>query len=381
MKKKKLIFILPEYDPHTATHFKYTLELAEAIAERMDVTLLIEKANGIPPTKHIARTVVLKAKNPGLSVLERCWVLAKLRLKGYRRVYIHYSYLTGLIAIILMKLTGGKSWYWHCEQRTLFEEKWGWNLEAIKKKITVDLPFRIILKSVTTLITCTETMKQYYHEALNVPLKKVEVVHNWIDVAAVKRHAATPHRELFEKWNIDPARKIILFVHWLSPRKGSRVLPLLIKKMLDQRKDVHFLVVGAGPDEDFLKKFVNDHSFESRVTLTSDVPNEQLPNYFSIADVFIVPSQNEEFGRVNIEAMAMGVPLVATQTLATEALFTSLQKKYTAPVGDVEGLAQAIQEILDHPERAKTLIEEGFKRVQNYDKLPNVNKFLTLFNA
>jgi glycosyltransferase involved in cell wall biosynthesis len=381
MKKKKLIFILPEYDPDTSTHFRYTLELADAIAEHMNVVLFIERANGIPQTKHIKKVYAQKFRNILLSQLERLIMMLWFRLRGYNRVYVHYAYLTGLIAIWVMRLTGGKSWYWHCEQRAMFETKWNWTLAALKKKLFVDWPFRFLLKSVNTLITCTERMKPYYVEHFNVPAKKIEIVYNWIDVEAIKTRASKPDHDLQKILNIRENKKIILYVHWLSPRKGSRALPNIFNSVLSQRKDVHFVIVGGGPDENRLREFVKDNQYEHYVTLTSEVPNHDIPRYFSISDVFIVPSQNEEFGRVNIEAMAMGVPLVATQTLATEAIFTPFQKKYTSQPEDYELFSHHIQTIIDDTPLHDKLVKEGFKQVEKYDKLPNVNKFLTLFNA
>lgn len=381
MKKKKLIFILPEYDPDTASHFRYTLELAEAIAEHMNVFLFVEKAVARVPRQNFRGVYAQKFQNPFLSQLERLAVVLWLRLRGYRRAYIHYSYFSGLITAWVMKLTGGRTWYWHCEERARFEARWAWTMSAFKQKIVVDVPFRFLLKSVTVLITCTERMKRYYTENLSVPAKKIEVVYNWIDVAAVTEASAKPDMELREKLKIAPHKKIVLFVHWLSPRKGSRALPELITALLDRRHDLHFLIVGGGPDEPRLRAFVHDHRLESKVTLTSEVPNQDIPHYFSLGTVLMVPSQNEEFGRVNIEAMAMGVPIVATQTLATEALFSPLQKKFTSRPGDVELFAHHVRTLLDDETLRTRLIHEGFKRVEKYDKLPNVNKFLTLFNA
>src|SRR3989338_8054472 len=335
MKKEKLIFVLPEYDVNASTHFKYTVELAEALAEKMELFLFVEDAKSPLEGIKVQHAYGQKFRFLPLVFLERFFVVLLWRIRGCRKIYIHYAYLSGLIGALVMRLTRGKSFYWHCEQRAMFEVKFQFTKKALHHKLLQDWPFRLLIRVVHVLVTCTEVMREYYPRHFSVSPKKISVIYNWVNVAELQRRVQKPCVSLKKKYEINPHDKIILFVHWLSPRKGSRRLPEIMEAILSKRKDVTFLIVGGGPDESTLRTWVREKGWDNKIKLTSEVPNDEIPEYFSVGTIFIVPSENEEFGRVNIEAMAMGLPIVATKTLATKAIFSTMQQEYCGEVGDI----------------------------------------------
>lgn len=112
----------------------------------------------------------------------------------------------------------------------------------------------------------------------------------------------------------DGAPLRIGYVGALVKHKGVN---LLIEAVSDLDIPFHLTIIGNGPERDLLKKQADSSSLSSRIQLKNGVPNWQLPNILRGFDVLVLPSitmpnLKEQFGRVIIEAMACGVPVVGS---------------------------------------------------------------------
>lgn len=357
---KKLFYILPEYDKNTSTHFRYNVELLEEVAKEMKVFLFIEKGEKFK--SNIQRIYVSKFHFLPLRILERFFIFSLARLSGYRNFYSHYAYLSAMIAGFVCRISFGKLYFWHCEMRKEYEE--ACTLCNLPAKLTKDWPFRAVLKLCTKLVTCSEQMKKYYTKEFDVPMKKINVMPNWVNT---------------EKLKIKNGKsgKTVLFLHWLSPRKGSRILPEIFSEIAKKIKDVKFIVAGEGPDYKFLADEFKNKGL--KVEMPGAVANKDILSYFKRADVFINPSREEEFGRVIIEAMAAGLPIVSTNTLGAEAILNKKQKEFTFNYAEPKEGAKKCVEILNSKKTYEILKKEGLERVKCFDKKPIVRSFISLF--
>jgi glycosyltransferase involved in cell wall biosynthesis len=135
------------------------------------------------------------------------------------------------------------------------------------------------------------------------------------------------------------------------------------------------LVLGSGPDKEYLENLTKDLMVEKRVKFLGLVDHKVMPKYLKVSDVFIRPSLSEGFGNSFIEAMAAEIPVVATQEGGiADFLFDSEKNPDKKPTGwavdkrDPEGIARAIKRILDNPEQTKRTIETAKKMVfEKYD--------------
>lgn len=115
------------------------------------------------------------------------------------------------------------------------------------------------------------------------------------------------------KYNIEPDDTLVLFVGRFVPLKN---LPFLINGMAEVIKSnnkVKLMLVGEGPLYSQTVKLVCKLNIKDNALLTGRIPNSILPEYYSAADVFVITSNYDNFPNAVIEAMACGLPVVATK--------------------------------------------------------------------
>lgn len=156
-------------------------------------------------------------------------------------------------------------------------------------------------------------------------------------------------------WLVNTAR----LVHQKGTDDTIRALTLLPKQ-------VSFLVVGGGPDEQALKALALELGVEDRVIFTGAVERTQVTMYRRVADIFVGPSRSEGLGNAFLSAMASRLPVVATQEGGlAEFVFgpndTHPQTAWVVKKDDSESIARAVEDILAHPEK----VEEVTKTARN----------------
>jgi glycosyltransferase involved in cell wall biosynthesis len=155
--------------------------------------------------------------------------------------------------------------------------------------------------------------------------------------------AASLRRDLGLEWS-----KVVLFLGRLAYYKGADVL----LEAMGEVPGAVAVIAGDGELAPLLRQKAEGLGLTSRVRFVGRVPDEDVPAYFRMADVFAFPSvtPSEAFGIVQLEALRAGVPVVNT-SLPTGVPFVSPHGEtgFTVPPGDAPALASAIRAILDDP--------------------------------
>jgi glycosyltransferase involved in cell wall biosynthesis len=125
----------------------------------------------------------------------------------------------------------------------------------------------------------------------------------------------------------------------------------LLPRVLSQHPDTIYIVVGDGDDRPRLESLAVECGVVKNVQFTGFVAAEELPDYFRLADVFVMPSAGEGFGIAFLEGMATGVRVIAgSQDGSRDALCDGALGTLVDPE-DCEELAHAILAALDDPAR------------------------------
>lgn len=162
-------------------------------------------------------------------------------------------------------------------------------------------------------------------------------------------------------------KKVILYTGRLVKRKGVEYLIEAFAKLREERDDVTLIIVGEGESRSELELLSQNLNVEDSVYFTGFVENSNLPSYYCLCDVCVVPSITyivaDIWVHVVNDAMDAGKPVIATD--AVGAAFDMIKdgiNGFIVPEKDSEALYKAIKKIISEPELAKRMGEES-KRI------------------
>ncbi len=177
-----------------------------------------------------------------------------------------------------------------------------------------------------------------------LPDCEMEVIYNGIDASLFRPLVPYGQRP------VPPLR--ILCVSRLLERKGIHVLLEAFSRVVTP--EVLLTIVGEGGYEQRLRELTGQLGLEAAVDFAGYIPNERMPQVYSEAHIFALPTEAESFAMVFPEAMACGLPIVSSTAGAVPEIVRDGEEGLLVPAGDVEALAEALQRLLeDEPLRTK----------------------------
>lgn len=356
-KDQKICFLIPEAGKNLATHSAYLLDFINLVGKDVPVEIIIERAFYL----NQPNVQTQKFKFGPFQAIENFYLCLRARMNGAKIFYVHYSYVSLINAKIMTMFFGGTVLYWNCGMMWLFG----------KKRF-----LRFLLNHIADyLVTGNETMKNGYHENLGVPKEKIKVMPNWVNTEKFAI-AEKDKNDLRKSLGLDDSDKVVLFLHRLAPRKGSRYLSNIVKGVNEKNPETKFLIAGSGPDAERLK---NELGENKNVQFLGAWPNDKVPLIMAISNAYVMPSEEEGFPRVLIEAQASGLPYSAFDIGGTKEISPSEEYPYIKNVGDVSGLVLALSGIINFSAEQKNNLSAKLKEhAKNYDEPIVVKKFLEM---
>jgi glycosyltransferase involved in cell wall biosynthesis len=208
------------------------------------------------------------------------------------------------------------------------------------------------LPSATRVITvCGPFAEQLSHAG--VERTRITVCHN--SVAAPPAVSEDSKRALRKRLEIVNGERILLTVGRLSREKGQRDLvdAIAILRKLNPGLNFKLLIVGEGPERDRLERAVLQNGLKAYVLFTGHV--DDISPYYAVADALVLPSHSEGSPNVLLEAMAAGLPVIATAVGGVPEIAINDQTTILVAPSDCESLAQAINQVLTDTALAQKL--------------------------
>jgi glycosyltransferase involved in cell wall biosynthesis len=174
--------------------------------------------------------------------------------------------------------------------------------------------------------------------------------------------------ECRKKLGLPLNKKILLFFGYLSPYKGPEVLLKAMPEIIKNVSDVELVFAGKGEMKDELEILSKKLRIEKNVRFVGFVEDDMKPLYFKAADVFILPStmSTESFGIVNLEAMACGVPIVASNIGGIPDIVKNGENGLLVQPKNTKALANAIIYLLENEDVKEKMGKNGRLKVKDY---------------
>jgi len=158
---------------------------------------------------------------------------------------------------------------------------------------------------------------------------------------------------------LSSTQPMLLFVGRLAFEKNVEFLLNMLTRLIEQRPDTCLVLAGEGPAEKHLRKLTAQLGLEAHVHFVGYLPRDgQLQALYRAADAFVFASATETQGLVLVEALALGLPVVALAEMGTRDVVREGEGCLIAP-NDPQGFAARVMELLDHPHEATRLAAQA----------------------
>jgi glycosyltransferase involved in cell wall biosynthesis len=201
-----------------------------------------------------------------------------------------------------------------------------------------------------------------------IPADRVHVIPPGVDAARFR----PPLPDLLH----DIPRPRAVFIGRLCAQKAVATLIMAIQQL---PPNVHVVLVGDGPQRASLEALTAGLGLRDRTHFRGFVPPQDVPAVLAGADVFVLPSRYEELGSVLLEAMAAGVPIVASSTGGVPDVVRDGVTGLLVPPGDPGALASAVRAVLDDPGLADRLRAGARATAHQHDSDTLADRVLHLY--
>lgn len=213
--------------------------------------------------------------------------------------------------------------------------------------------FRRVAQTSRHLLTPTEYTKQAVVNTLKVTPDKITVTYEAADKASGALQSFK-----------HPFKQFILYVGQQSDYKNIKRLGDAHQQLLKQHPDLGLILVGKKNDSIRANEAYFTSKSYANILFTDFIPDEQRDWLYSQAAAYVFPSLMEGFGLPGLEAMGYGVPVISSNTTCLPEVYGDAAH-YFNPL-DSSDIARAINDVLTDEQLAQTLVQKGYKQLNNY---------------
>ena len=322
-------------------------ELARSLEEPVEVTIATFHRAGDPDifAQAAARAGVAVERIEERGRFDRSVIAALRELSGRLapdliQTHAVKSHLVARLARVRPWIAFHHGYTWPDLRARIYNQADRWSLRQAAAVLTVSQPFAAELNRI------------------GVERERIHVIHNAIDGnwgrgSEARENAARLRASL----GIGEGKKVILIVGRLSKEKDHLTLLQAVDGLTEP---AHLLIIGEGPERGRIERQIRGR--EEHVTLTGQVASAEP--YYAIADVAVLSSLSEGSPNALLEAMAAGVPVVATAVGGVPEMVTHEESALLVPPQERKAMTAAIDRLLSGKEFADRLAQRARELVE-----------------
>ncbi len=393
------ILYLPGYrypaslqEPLTCGDLRYSFNLSQGLARKgVSVTVLSRKRNGDPLEDILNGVRILRYQSELPVIFSTSFDISPSRAKLFRSLLKHVNLvicnsplslelchkLTVPLVYICSGLEDIKN-YSHSIKEIL--SLWG-------IKILRD-PYKKFTWEKAAYVNTTAEQEDHTLERLGVPNNKIRTIGPSVDTSRYYPQPDHSKHKLRTSLGLDFEEKLIISVSRFTPAKGLLETLRGFASLCKQRNDVRLLIMGVHHShaDTYFQSVLNEIkqlSIEDHVIIRENIPEEQLPLYYSLARVSSVFSvKYDPLPTVLIESMACGVPVVSTHYPTRTQIITDQVDGVFVQEGRIDQWVSSVQRILDDHDWHRKLQLAGLEKVKaKFDVNRIVDQYMELFQT
>jgi len=302
-------------------------------------------------------------------------------------LYNQDLYSSGLVSLIIKKIlrkplvtrfVGESAWEtaiargWTDDDIITFQEKkYSWQIE-LRKRIRSK-----ILKNSDRIIVVSYFLKDLAQK-IGMSEEKIKVIYNSIDFLDI-RPSLLDREELKQKLGL--RGKILLTNARLVPWKGIDMLIEIMPDLIKKYNQINLVIISKGPERSNLEKLSQQLNLEKKVFFVGRVSRQQVVDYLTIADLFVLNTNYEGMSHCLLEAMKVGRPIITTRAGGNPETIKDKETGLLVDYRDKEQWLKAISLILDNPVLAEKLVKQAKEDLKRFSWPKLIQKTISVFES
>jgi len=368
MSVKRIVFVIPAFEGGGAERVFLSL-LAHLDTAVYDPVVICFNKTGALVDALPARIRVIDLRKSGpLSLPVLIWRLRNVLRRESPRLVVSFITYANYITIAARILSGVKIPVIVAEHSVVSRTISGWS-EGLKRKI-----ISFFYPRADAVITVSRGCKDELVREYWVPEKKITVIPNGIDLDLIRLRAA---ENVADPWFCGDIPVIVT----IGRLTKAKALPLLLRAvaLVKKTQQTRLAIIGEGPERKSLCAYAKELGIQDSVRFLGFQNNPY--KFLAKSSLFALSSAWESFSLVIIEAMCLGVPVVATDCpYGPGDIVTPGINGILAPVNDYSGLADAISRVIQDGELRKIMSENGKARANDFDLIRMVLQYQQVFS-
>jgi len=215
---------------------------------------------------------------------------------------------------------------------------------------------KVIWKKADAVISNSEGLKEL---ALKTnPRQKIDVIYNGVDTRNFNFDPSTLSQNGNQTFKV-------LCISRLTSRKGIKYLVEAIKLLDAKYPLLRLKVVGEGDAKEDLEKQAKDLGISEKVEFTGRIKHDRLPKIYSDSQVFVLPSLNEGMSNTMLEALASGLPIIATDTGGTKELVENGENGFVVKKKDSQNIADKVERLISDSDLRRKMSVKSRQKAQD----------------
>jgi L-malate glycosyltransferase len=203
---------------------------------------------------------------------------------------------------------------------------------------------KLIWKNATYVVANSQGLKDL--ASITNPNQNIQVIFNGVDT-----------KDFFSDNNKKDLSRFMITVgaSRVTARKGITYLIEAIKILSHKYQNIYLKILGEGNDKSNLESLAKELQLENKINFIGRVPREETTKYYQEADVFVLPSVNEGMSNAMLEALACGLPIIATQTGGTEELLKDGINGYTIKIKSSQDISEKLERLINNKDLSEKM--------------------------
>ncbi len=177
------------------------------------------------------------------------------------------------------------------------------------------------------IVVLSRFTRERLQRVYKIPAEKITIIPGGVDLE--RFYPASDRTKIRQRLNVPQKKMIIFTVRNLVARMGLKNLIYAVGDVVKTAPDIYLVLGGEGPLKNDLISLAQELGIQDHVKFVGFVPEVELPDYYRMADIFVLPTMElEGFGLVTLEALASGVPVLGTPVGGTAEILGRFDCKY-----------------------------------------------------